>query len=75
MSRRQTYLDGKTERIKRECQRVIFSNGEKGWNSTKSEFALILNKNKVGQVEKNIEWQNNKSQHTLWNTNKKKKQD
>jgi len=55
MSRRQTYLDGKTERIKRECQRVIFSNGEKGWNSTKSEFALILNKNKVGQVEKNIE--------------------
>lgn len=61
--------------LRREGQRVIFSNGEEGWNSTKSELSLILNKNEVGQVEKNIQWQNKKSQHTLWNTNKKKKQD
>lgn len=61
--------------LRREGQRVIFSNGEKGWNSTKSELSLILNKNEAGQVEKNIQWQNKESQHTLWNTNKKKKQD
>lgn len=63
------------KKSRREGQRVIFSNGEKGWNSTKSELSLILNKNEVGQVEKNIQWQNKTSQHTLWNTNKKKKQD
>lgn len=59
----------------REGQIVIFPNGEKGWNSTKPEFSLILKNNKVRQVEKNIQWQNKKSQHTLWNTNKKNEQD
>lgn len=39
----------------REGQIVIFPNGEKGWNSTKSEFSLILKNNKVRQVEKNIQ--------------------
>lgn len=43
------------KKSRREGQRVIFSNGEKGWNSTKSELSLILNKNEVGQVEKNIQ--------------------
>lgn len=33
----------------------FFSNRIKGWNSTKSELSLILNKNKVGLVQNNIQ--------------------
>lgn len=63
------------KKLRRESQRVIVSNGKKGWNYSKSVLSLIWNKNKVGQAEKNMHWQNKKIQHTLWNINKKKKQD
>lgn len=40
------------KKLRREGQRVIFSNGEKGWNSSKSELSLNLNKQKTTQSDK-----------------------